>query len=900
MLVFSPEIPPDLEHASLVREEALEWLERQYAGRFSFSTSEVLRMGGETGRRWLIARLRAQDIGGEAGFSLPDTADALTILYLRSKGVKFRDAVDAVVERKEAERSSEPRYGGVWNRLIISALERLRRRIPPRLLASAIYALVRDPKDQPNCLVIVKKHGKKSSMRPPSQASRVGHDYVYRMVLERPAPSCSVIAPSREVLFFAREQLPARSEVTSRHFTSLRVTTEVEDFELLIGTMRPVLVAPDDMALQFIGRILDIVFVYFEAFLQAQSSLRLETPVEPESTSADDLQIWLTARFLSEVYPGSICEISETSPTTQVRRVLASSVARPWEPAPWMPAKSLEMLSGYASLTGVPLVVEKVEEPWTLVIEGIEAELRYVKAHPKDGKALSALSALALPITQSSGLSTGALYMLMARLNRLQLDTEVRILSVFSRIIGEMTERHRAALYSAEVSANIVRTTVLKQEQFKAALLNLLSRKAGELNDLDLDHRDVRLPFLLLATHSLEPDQSDPAVSNRLKNWLIETMRHLEWHSFVRSHWAGLPEESRASEGFIGEIPGIGMMIALGELVSKDDLDRIRNAFPTTINRTSPMNSPAKLVAWVLDVRAQRIRDAASGRKLPELAEEIERWAFDVATLVDDLAQSSLLAHDEGEWEAALKRIRQGLRKPGARNNSYLRRMAADCSLALGDWPSALRYAQEAVALSGHELGSGLVRSLCSEGDAHLCLCDPIRSWDLYSEAAAKAPDHPLPRYYRGKALLLMARLLRVYEDESRRAATLSIDHATQLDEIVDTLVNGAVDDLTSAADLLDRWGLIPELYQYKNFHLVPTLIGQALGYMLTHSPGPAASRLQSARRSFPKDDLFLREFLFAKCWEQGVHRQYAALLLGDGWQLLRDRLHKTFGEIRN
>ena len=75
------------------------------------------------------------------------------------------------------------------------------------------------------------------------------------------------------------------------------------------------------------------------------------------------------------------------------------------------------------------------------------------------------------------------------------------------------------------------------------------------------------------------------------------------------------------------------------------------------------------------------------------------------------------------------------------------------------------------------------------------------------------------------------------------------------------------MEDLTAAADLLDRWGLIPESYQYRNFHLVPTLLGQGVGYLLARSPGPAASRLQTARRSFPKDDLFFREFLFAKCW---------------------------------
>ena len=73
--------------------------------------------------------------------------------------------------------------------------------------------------------------------------------------------------------------------------------------------------------------------------------------------------------------------------------------------------------------------------------------------------------------------------------------------------------------------------------------------------------------------------------------------------------------------------------------------------------------------------------------------------------------------------------------------------------------------------------------------------------------------------------------------------------------------------------------------------------MGQGAGYLLTRSPGPAAARLQAARRPFPKDDLFFREFLFAKCWEQGIHRRSGALLAGDEWAPLRDRLHAEFGE---
>ncbi len=82
--IFSPDVPPDLDHAPQIREEAIDWLERQYSGKSEFTTSDVLAMADERGRRWLISRLRERGIGNEEYFSIPAAADALTVLFLRS------------------------------------------------------------------------------------------------------------------------------------------------------------------------------------------------------------------------------------------------------------------------------------------------------------------------------------------------------------------------------------------------------------------------------------------------------------------------------------------------------------------------------------------------------------------------------------------------------------------------------------------------------------------------------------------------------------------------------------------------------------------------------------------------------------------------------------------------
>ena len=217
--VFDPEIPPDVQHAPLIREEAIDWLETNHPGVVSFTTGQILQMVGEKKeRRWLIGRLRKKGIGNEELFALPSAADALAVLFLRSRGIKFKDAADAVVGGEESSTPREPRYGGVWNRLIRIAMKRMRRRLTARLLGAAVYSLLREPGDHPNCMVIITPLGEETQVTSPGKAKSITHDRVYQAVLKRPAPSCWVLSPFREVLFLDADQLPTRAEVRSRCF----------------------------------------------------------------------------------------------------------------------------------------------------------------------------------------------------------------------------------------------------------------------------------------------------------------------------------------------------------------------------------------------------------------------------------------------------------------------------------------------------------------------------------------------------------------------------------------------------------------------------------------------------------------------------------------------------------
>lgn len=75
---------------------------------------------------------------------MPATADALTVLALRSRGVNLRKAVDAVFGGREASPSPEPRHGGEWSRPINVALKPLRSPATSRRVARRLF-----PKGRP-------------------------------------------------------------------------------------------------------------------------------------------------------------------------------------------------------------------------------------------------------------------------------------------------------------------------------------------------------------------------------------------------------------------------------------------------------------------------------------------------------------------------------------------------------------------------------------------------------------------------------------------------------------------------------------------------------------------------------------------------------------------------------
>ena len=895
--VFSSDVPADLEHAPLIREEALDWLEAVYSAATSFTASDVLRMADEQGRRWLITRLRANGIGEEEHFSPPVAADALAVLFLRAKGVKFREAIDAILGGRGTALAVERTYGGVWNRLTAVSLDRLRRLVPVRLVGAVVSCLLSNPQESANCLIVVNLHDKDAKVSGSSGPTPVDQEDAYRTVWAHPIPSCAVTSPSGEAFFLGEGQSPAMSEFRTRRFVRFELVGDNASYELLLGTLRPVDAAGLEPAtLSFAGRLLDVIFQHYGEFERRVSSLRLETSAEPELRTEDHLQLWLVTQLLATVYSGSLVEISEIAASAAVGRVLANSLANPWETSPWDPPKSLEMLSGYSSRVNVPLIVDRVEYPLSLVVESVDSEMLHLRNNQPGDHKTSNFSAMSFPINTGRGSSLGSLYLIGPQPDPSSMRDEVRLFKVFARIIGEMIERQRATYRCTTECADLVKSEVLDEARFKGALVELLGGQAQEITGDGHLPLDARLPLLVLSAYQPEGEEFDPRVAGPLRDWLGDTLEYLPWRSFLRSHLASEPELAEL-DGVMGRVSESGVVIAIDKLVSKDELDRIRQAFPREINELAPSNSPVKFVAWVLDVPLDRIAVAAADRELEALAEQLQRWALDVGDVVDDVAQSEILAQKQGEWDAALRRVRRGLDTDAGRGNGYLYRRAVDCCFALGDWPSALKYSQEATRVSRQEMGSGLVRSLCQQADAYLCLGDPLRAWAQYCEAVDLSSTHPLPRYYRGQGLLLIARLLRVFEDERSSAGQLERAQADVLADIVSKLVNGVMEDLTLAADRLEKWGLIPESNQYKNFHLVPGLIGQGTGYLLSRLPGPAASRFQSARRSFPKDDLIFREFLFAKCWEQGVHRRYGDLFLGPEWEQLEPSLREVFGE---
>lgn len=889
--VFAPNTPADIQHSRLIREEALDWLERVRPGIRKFSNSDVLELTGEGGRRWLIHRMRERGLVQSDQLDTSETATAIAILFLRSNGVKFREAISAVVESIGTPTEPRPRFGGVMHRLVQVALTQTEEQVRNRLIGGAIDSLVPDSRLHSNCMLIVQQVDPRSTSVRSGTVSSVTQDDVYQLVLDRQPPSCWVLTSSRDVQFLDRDQLPTRSEVTSRHFIRLDVSSTTSEYRMFFGTIEPVVVTPKPEQLDFIGRVLDVVMSEIPKFVERHSALRFEISTLPEPGESDNMRIWLITQLLTTIYPGSLIEISELSASGADSKTLASSAVMPWEPTLWSPPKRFEMLSGYSAHVGMPLVVESVTEPWTGLIESVAPEIRYLESVGDKQQGRGGYSAVALPIRLASGDSSGALYVLLPRLDRATLDTEVRMLHVFARIIGETIERQRSENYTSEFTSNLATTDVLDPGQFRNSLITLLRRSAVNINRDGHDRTELRLPFLLLSAQGPDPESRYPENDRKLRNWLTDSLRNLEWRSFVRTHW---PKNTVAfgDESFMGVLPNAGMVVALDTPLTKDELDNLRYSFGS-LNDSSPPNSPVRLATWVLDVPANRIATAAEAEKLEELADEVENWAIQVASIVDDVVQSRDYAHRDGDWEGALRRVRQAIRKDSGKKNGYMHRLAAECSFSLGDWPGAFRYASAAVRFSEDEPGSGLIRALCQQGDAHLCLIEPGKAWDLYSEASERNRSHPLPHYYRGYGLIVLGRLLRAYEFEQLRAGNRDAARSDEIDGIIATLADVAIDDLTNAADLFDQWGLIAIPRLLRDLHLIPTLFGQGTAYLMSNAPGPAASRLQAARRSFPQVDHYGREFMFSKLWEQGMHTKYSQLLLEGGWPALESRLAK-------
>ena len=199
----------------------------------------MLALAGERERRWLLQRLRSHGLVRNEPLEIAEVADAVTVLDLRKRGVKFREAIDATVAGPAGNEVATARYGGVWSRLTMVALEGIRQMLPERLLAAALAALLEDPADRPNALVIVRSHERTSGpLAAGGDPTTIGHDEVYSGLARRPPSYCAVATPAGEVLRFEPGQTPSRSELTSRHFVSVRVPTDRADHEVILGCLR--------------------------------------------------------------------------------------------------------------------------------------------------------------------------------------------------------------------------------------------------------------------------------------------------------------------------------------------------------------------------------------------------------------------------------------------------------------------------------------------------------------------------------------------------------------------------------------------------------------------------------------------------------------------------------------
>ncbi len=122
-----------------------------------------------------------------------------------------------------------------------------------------------------------------------------------------------------------------------------------------------------------------------------------------------------------------------------------------------------------------------------------------------------------------------------------------------------------------------------------------------------------------------------------------------------------------------------------------------------------------------------------------------------------------------------------------------------------------------------------------------------------------------------------MAKLIHRFMVAYDKSGEMKDRNREKLERAVRELLRHAAQDLRVAGSALRGWGQIPESFLYRNYNHIPSMLGLITIPSLLGDSASFVTELSIARRSYPKDDLFFREWFTARCWLEGQHLHYGS-----------------------
>ncbi|MFN8632333.1 MAG: hypothetical protein U0893_00655 [Chloroflexota bacterium] len=670
---------------------------------------------------------------------------------------------------------------------------------------------------------------------------------------------------------------------------------------------RDAIMPPNEGTPTTVGVAVRLIRVICEGFTSLIERVRAEATAASATsdtwlfTQHSDVIIWLMTQFACYLAQpdeptAARCLVLQPEANTQdnIFRLVDdfASDRLPWSGLPSVRTiNSSRLLSGFGRAMTMSLSVPTTEPPFDEMMTRHSQE----STDPDDGMG-TPYSGVSIPIPTADGRRYAQLYVWAKRISDADFPSVVRCLEFLAPLVGEIVERRRSVASSVRSLQHLTARRCLDAATFEktvqATLGDLLVSgvQAGASRTGAAGGR-IAMIVLRPATHlpgahpGTVPDFADTAWE-----WLSGELQRLEPVHFLRS-WLGERLGGALDGGVVfGRLSSQAVAIMIPRQLPKEQIDDVRLRLISEVNGLACAEDQKgqhvfRLYAWCVDVRLSDFSPAdaavAAGRLL-DRARSSERV---MPYLVESYAQAVT-----GHWQQAFDYANEGLENDD--QNGYLHRRAAYFLMRQGHFNVAARHARLAVTIA-----DDIVADRCLLGDAILGQGQLIHALQEYAEAAGHNPEHPLPAYHLGYALILVGTLLEreIFDRLVIRDNVQTSDIEPNLDagikrfEYELKLIRERRQVLGKAATTAfgRAWARFaqPEYASSRRVNYLDQRVSTRIGLYRSawmESDEPSVPTVSSAVSAFHFSDSLHRELILANMWERRMGQVLWDAVLND------------------